>query len=141
MSIATGRISLGIPTELRIARLWWLVSEMSTAEVDFLIEFADDATPGLQAFFGAKTALEHLLGCAIDLIEHGAVRNPYVLASINRNREARVYSVTRVRFCGICASRPWPFRALLLERSRTPTRPATWCKRALSVSWKSLARR
>ena len=44
--------------------------------------------PGLQDFFGAKTALEHLLGSTVDLIEPGAVRNPYVLASINRNREA-----------------------------------------------------
>lgn len=59
-----------------------------TSDVDFLIEFAEDATPGLQDFFGAKSALEQLLGRAVDLIEPGAVRNPYVLASINRNREA-----------------------------------------------------
>jgi predicted nucleotidyltransferase len=61
---------------------------IATIDVDFLIEFAADATPGLQDFFGAKTALEHLLGRAVDLVEPGAVRNPYVLASINRNREA-----------------------------------------------------
>ena len=60
----------------------------ATSDVDFLIEFAADATPGLQNFFGAKTALEDLLGRAVDLVEPGAVRNPYVLASINRNREA-----------------------------------------------------
>ena len=60
----------------------------ATSDVDFLIEFANDATPGLQDFFGAKTALEHLLGRAVDLVELGAVRNPYVLANINRNREA-----------------------------------------------------
>ena len=60
----------------------------ATSDVDFLIEFAEAATPGLQDFFGAKTALEHLLGRSVDLIEPGAVRNPYVLASINRNREA-----------------------------------------------------
>ena len=60
----------------------------ATSDVDFLIEFAEGATPGLQAFFGAKTALEQLLGRAVDLIEPDAVRNPYVLASINRNREA-----------------------------------------------------
>jgi hypothetical protein len=56
--------------------------------VDFLIEFAEGAAPGLQEFFCAKTALENLLGRAVDLIELGAVRNPYVLASINRSREA-----------------------------------------------------
>ena len=60
----------------------------ATSDVDFLIEFVEGATPGLQDFFGAKTALETLLGRAVDLIEPGAVRNPYVLASINRNREA-----------------------------------------------------
>ena len=60
----------------------------ATSDVDFLIEFDEGTTPGLHDFFGAKTALEHLLGRAVDLIEPGAVRNPYVLASINRNREA-----------------------------------------------------
>lgn len=61
---------------------------LTTSDVDFLIEFAEGTTPGLQDFFGAKTALEHLLGRAVDLVELGAVRNPYVLAGINRNREA-----------------------------------------------------
>ena len=42
--------------------------------------------PGV--FLGAKTALEQLLGRQVDLVEPGAVRNPYILASINRNREA-----------------------------------------------------
>jgi predicted nucleotidyltransferase len=42
----------------------------------------------LHAFFGAKAELEQLLGRSVDLIEPGALRNPYVLASINRNREA-----------------------------------------------------
>ena len=60
----------------------------ATSDVDFLIQFADNSAPGLQDFFGAKSALEHLLGRPVDLVEPGAVRNPYVLASINRNREA-----------------------------------------------------
>ena len=60
----------------------------ATSDVDFLIEFAEGTTPGLQEFFGVKTAREHLLGRTVDLIEPGAVRNPYVRASINRNREA-----------------------------------------------------
>lgn len=58
------------------------------SDVDFLIEFAAGAAAGLAAFFGAKAALEQLLGRQVDLVEPGAVRNPYVLASINRNREA-----------------------------------------------------
>ena len=60
----------------------------AASDVDFLIQFATDTAPSLQDFFGAKTALENLLGRAVDLVEPGAVRNPYVLASINRNREA-----------------------------------------------------
>ena len=42
---------------------------------------------GLDAFFGAKADLEKLLGRAVDLVEPGAIRNPFVLASINRSRE------------------------------------------------------
>lgn len=58
------------------------------SDADFLVEFAPDAQPGLTAFFGAKAELEQLLGRGVDLVEPAAVRNPYVLASINRNREA-----------------------------------------------------
>ena len=60
----------------------------ASSDADFLVEFATDASPGLNSFFGAKADLEKLLGRCVDLVEHGAVRNPYVLASINRNREA-----------------------------------------------------
>ncbi len=58
------------------------------SDADFLVEFAPDVQPGLGTFFGVKAALEALLGRGVDLVEPGAVRNPYVLASINRNREA-----------------------------------------------------
>jgi len=60
----------------------------ATSDADFLVEFAPDVQPGLQVFFGAKADLEKLLGRGVDLVEPGAVRNPYILASINRNREA-----------------------------------------------------
>ena len=58
------------------------------SDADFLVEFAPDVQPGLDSIFGAKAALETLLGRGVDLVEPGAVRNPYVLDSINRNREA-----------------------------------------------------
>jgi uncharacterized protein len=58
------------------------------SDADFLVEFAPDVQPGLNAFYGAKADLEKLLGRNVDLVEPAAVRNPYVLASINRNREA-----------------------------------------------------
>lgn len=62
--------------------------ELASSDADFLVEFAPDAQPGLDAFYGAKAALEALLGRGVDLVEPDAIRNPYVLASINRNREA-----------------------------------------------------
>lgn len=58
-----------------------------TSDADFLVEFDPDARPGLKTFFGAKTALETLLGRPVDLVEAGAVRNPYVLQDIDRCRE------------------------------------------------------
>ena len=58
------------------------------SDADFLVEFSPGVQPGLDTFFGAKAALEALLGRSVDLVEPGAVRNPYVLAHINRHREA-----------------------------------------------------
>ena len=60
----------------------------ASSDADFLVEFAPDAELGLTALFGAKADVEKLLGRGVDLVEPGAVRNPYVLASINRSREA-----------------------------------------------------
>ena len=59
-----------------------------SSDADFLVEFAPGVRPGLDSIYGAKAALEALLGRSVDLVEQGAVRNPYVLATINRNREA-----------------------------------------------------
>ena len=58
------------------------------SDADFLVEFAPGVEPGLHSIFGAKADLEALLGRGVDLVEPGAVRNPYVLANINRHREA-----------------------------------------------------
>ncbi|MFY7867142.1 nucleotidyltransferase family protein [Roseateles sp.] len=59
----------------------------ASSDADFLVEFADDARTGLKEYFGAKAALEQLLGREVDLVEPAALRNPFVLASINRHRE------------------------------------------------------
>ena len=58
------------------------------SDADFLVEFSPEAPADLKRFFGIKTELETLLGRGVDLIEPGAVRNPFVLASINQHREA-----------------------------------------------------
>jgi predicted nucleotidyltransferase len=59
------------------------------SDVDFLVEF-DRGHPdalSLKAYFGLKEALENLLGRSVDLVEPGAMRNPYLKASIERSRE------------------------------------------------------
>lgn len=57
------------------------------SDADFLVEFAPEAQTGLQGYFGLKVALELVLQRGVDLVEAGAVRNPYVLAGINSARE------------------------------------------------------
>jgi hypothetical protein len=59
------------------------------SDLDFLVEF-DDGEPdalSLKTFFGLKEALEALFGRSVDLVEPGAMRNPYLQASIERSRE------------------------------------------------------
>jgi uncharacterized protein len=58
------------------------------SDFDFLVEFEPKSSlPPLKQFFGLADALEHLLGRSVDLVESGAIRNPFVLAGINRSRE------------------------------------------------------
>lgn len=59
----------------------------ASSDADFLMEFEPGTPPALSRFYNAKAALERLLGRPVDLVESGAVRNPYVLASINLHRE------------------------------------------------------
>ena len=58
------------------------------SDADFLVEFrpGGELSP-LGQYFGLARALEHLLGRPVDLVERGAVRNPFMLAEINRERE------------------------------------------------------
>ena len=59
------------------------------SDVDFLVEF-DREHPEVLSFntyFGLREALEALLGRPVDLVEPGAVRNPYLKASIDGSWE------------------------------------------------------
>jgi predicted nucleotidyltransferase len=60
----------------------------ATSDADFLVDFqpGGDMAP-LEQFFGLADALQRLLGRPVDLVERGAVKNPFVLAAINRGRE------------------------------------------------------
>ena len=59
-----------------------------SSDADFLVDFESggDLSP-LEQFFGLADGLQRLLGRPVDLVERGAVRNPFVLAGINRARE------------------------------------------------------
>lgn len=58
------------------------------SDLDFLVEYEPDA-PGsaLDMYFGFKESLEELFERSVDLVEEGAIRNPYLLASIDASRE------------------------------------------------------
>ncbi len=59
------------------------------SDLDFLVEF-DRSHPealSLKTYLGLKDSLEALFGRGVDLVEPGAMRNPYLKASIDRSRE------------------------------------------------------
>lgn len=62
--------------------------DRTLSDADFLVEFApgSELSP-LGQYFGLAKALQTLLGREVDLVEPGAIRNPFVLAAINRARE------------------------------------------------------
>ena len=57
------------------------------SDIDLLVEF-DRSAPGslFDRYFGLKEALEALFGRRVDLVEAGAVRNPYLKAAIEQSR-------------------------------------------------------
>ncbi|OAH99201.1 DNA polymerase III subunit beta [Methylomonas methanica] len=60
----------------------------ASSDADFLVEFANEAqAPSLQTFFGLRQELAELIGREVDLAEAAALKNPYVLASIEQSRE------------------------------------------------------
>ena len=59
-----------------------------TSDADFLVEFGPTAGPRtLDQYFDLKDALCDALGRPVDLVESGAVQNPYMRASIDESRE------------------------------------------------------
>jgi len=62
--------------------------DSASSDADFLVEFeAQTGQPPLEEYFGFQADLSRLLERPVDLVEIGAVRNPYVLADIDRSRE------------------------------------------------------
>ena len=59
-----------------------------SSDADFLVEFRlDDGRAPLRQYLDFAEALRHALGRPVDLVESGAVRNPYLRAAIDRSRE------------------------------------------------------
>ena len=60
----------------------------ATSDADFLVQFRPGGRmPALDQFFGLADALGTLLGRPVDLVEAGAVRNPFVRAGIEAAHE------------------------------------------------------
>ena len=58
------------------------------SDLDFLVEFLP-LQPGehASAYFGLLEALQDMFSRSIDLVETKAIKNPYFLESVNRNRK------------------------------------------------------
>ena len=56
-----------------------------TSDLDFLVEFESGGS--LESYLGLRNDLEELFGRAVDLVMPTAIRNPYVRAAIDRDRQ------------------------------------------------------
>lgn len=56
------------------------------SDIDLLVEFAPRCLPSLSAFFKLREAIAYAVGRPVDLLMLEAVRNPYLKASLERNR-------------------------------------------------------
>ena len=58
-----------------------------TSDLDFLVEFLPtDAAGHAHAYLNLLVSLEDLFGRRIDLLEVKAIKNPYLMESINQTR-------------------------------------------------------
>ena len=58
------------------------------SDLDFLVEFLPGASgPIFHGYFELKEALRDLFGRKVDLVMPGAIRNPYFLKAVNRQRK------------------------------------------------------
>jgi uncharacterized protein len=57
------------------------------SDADFLVQFAPTTDlPALRQYFGFAEAMQELLERRVDLLD-GAIRNPYLRASVEKDRE------------------------------------------------------
>jgi uncharacterized protein len=58
------------------------------SDVDLLVTYLPGHQPGIAAYQDLRDALSNLLGRPVDLVMETAVENPYILAGIDRSRQA-----------------------------------------------------
>lgn len=80
--------------EHRVRRLFLFGSALedrfdpARSDLDFLVEFEPHERRGFDdEFLQLRAALERLFQRPIDLVEARGVRNPYLIASINRSKQ------------------------------------------------------
>lgn len=92
------RAQLSAITELcrkhRVRRLFLVGSAVGSSfdpaksDIDFLVDFEPQERRGLDdVYFLLQSDLERLLNRPVDLIEAHTLRNPYLIASINRTKQ------------------------------------------------------
>ncbi|MDW8469014.1 MAG: nucleotidyltransferase domain-containing protein [Burkholderiales bacterium] len=57
------------------------------SDLDLLVEFGPDSSRLFDRYFGLKESLEALLGCRVELVTAGSLRNPYFIEAVNRSRK------------------------------------------------------
>ena len=58
------------------------------SDLDFLVEFLPlGVGEHADAYFGLLEGIEDMFQCHVDLVMTSAIKNPYFLESINRNKE------------------------------------------------------
>jgi predicted nucleotidyltransferase len=55
-------------------------------DVDILIRFDEDTPNRFDEYFDLKEELERIMGMPVDIVEEGAIRNPYLRDEIERTR-------------------------------------------------------
>lgn len=62
--------------------------DAARSDLDFLVEFLPAAAARtFHGYFELKDALRQLFGREVDLVMPSAIRNPYVLKTVNRQRK------------------------------------------------------
>ncbi len=77
---------------LRLDLFGSATSSEAPRDLDFLVSFAPMSPEDhADAYFGLLAELQDLFGCAIDLVEESAIRNPYFRKGVEESRE-RLYA-------------------------------------------------